>query len=96
MSTPPAKLPDEPQCLCYSFTAVTQRAEKLMTDGGLAHYAFYFGAEKVIPHYNVMGVAKRSEASVRYLRRFGAKNIRVNSIPGRLKHWPPRAFPACG
>jgi enoyl-[acyl-carrier protein] reductase I len=67
---------------CYSFTAVAQRAEKLMTNGGSMLTLSYFGAEKVIPHYNVMGVAKAAlEASVRYLAAdLGPKNIRVNSI----------------
>jgi enoyl-[acyl-carrier protein] reductase I len=67
---------------CYSFTAVAQRAEKLMTDGGSMITLSYYGAEKVIPHYNVMGVAKAAlEASVKYLARdLGPKNIRVNSI----------------
>ncbi len=67
---------------CYSFTAVTQRAEKLMTNGGSLLTLTYYGAEKVMPHYNVMGVAKAAlEASVRYLAAdLGAKNIRVNAI----------------
>lgn len=67
---------------CYSFTAIAQRAEKLMSDGGSMVTLSYYGAEKVIPHYNVMGVAKAAlEASVRYLARdLGPKNIRVNSI----------------
>ena len=67
---------------CYSFTAVAQRAEKLMIDGGSMITLSYYGAEKVIPHYNIMGVAKAAlEASVRYLARdLGPKNIRVNSI----------------
>lgn len=67
---------------CYSFTAVAQRAEKLMSDGGSMITLSYYGAEKVIPHYNVMGVAKAAlEASVKYLARdLGPKNIRVNSI----------------
>ncbi|MEL0071961.1 MAG: enoyl-ACP reductase FabI [Rhodobiaceae bacterium] len=67
---------------CYSFTAVAQRAEKLMTEGGSMLTLSYYGAEKVIPHYNVMGVAKAAlEASVRYLAAdLGSKNIRVNSI----------------
>jgi len=70
------------QISCYSFTAVAQRAEKLMTDGGSMITLSYYGAEKVIPHYNVMGVAKAAlEASVKYLARdLGPKNIRVNSI----------------
>lgn len=67
---------------CYSFTAVMQRAEKLMTDGGAAITLTYYGAERVMPHYNVMGVAKAAlEASVRYLAAdLGRKNIRVNAI----------------
>ncbi|WP_417319323.1 enoyl-ACP reductase FabI [Emcibacter sp.] len=67
---------------CYSFTAVAQRAEKMMNDGGSMVTLSYYGAEKVLPHYNVMGVAKAAlEASVRYMARdLGPKNIRVNSI----------------
>jgi enoyl-[acyl-carrier protein] reductase I len=67
---------------CYSFTAVTQRAEKLMSKGGSLLTLTYFGAERVMPHYNVMGVAKAAlEASVRYLAEdLGKKNIRVNAI----------------
>ena len=67
---------------CYSFTAVTQRAEKLMTEGGSLLTLSYYGAEKWMPHYNVMGVAKAAlEASVRYLAAdLGEKNIRVNAI----------------
>ena len=67
---------------CYSFTAVAQRAEKLMTDGGSTLTLTYYGAEKWMPHYNVMGVAKAAlEASVRYLAAdLGEKNIRVNAI----------------
>jgi len=67
---------------CYSFTAVAQRAEKLMTDGGAMLTLTYYGAEKWMPHYNVMGVAKAAlEASVRYLAAdLGEKNIRVNAI----------------
>jgi enoyl-[acyl-carrier protein] reductase I len=67
---------------CYSFTAVMQRAEKLMTDGGSAVTLTYYGAERVMPHYNVMGVAKAAlEASVRYLAvDLGKKGIRVNAI----------------
>lgn len=66
----------------YSFTSVMQRAEKLMTDGGSAITLTYYGAERVMPHYNVMGVAKAAlEASVRYLAEdLGKKGIRVNSI----------------
>lgn len=67
---------------CYSFTAVAQRAEKLMTNGGSLLTLTYYGAEKWMPHYNVMGVAKAAlEASVRYLAAdLGEKNIRVNAI----------------
>jgi enoyl-[acyl-carrier protein] reductase I len=67
---------------CFSFTAVAQRAEKLMTEGGSLLTLSYYGAEKWMPHYNVMGVAKAAlEASVRYLAAdLGEKNIRVNAI----------------
>jgi enoyl-[acyl-carrier protein] reductase I len=67
---------------CYSFTAIAQRAEKLMHDGGSMVTLTYYGAEKVMPHYNVMGVAKAAlEASVRYMAEdLGKRNIRVNAI----------------
>jgi enoyl-[acyl-carrier protein] reductase I len=67
---------------CYSFTAVAQRAEKLMKNGGSMLTLTYYGAEKVMPHYNVMGVAKAAlEASVRYMAEdLGKQNIRVNAI----------------
>ncbi|PKP62661.1 MAG: enoyl-[acyl-carrier-protein] reductase FabI, partial [Alphaproteobacteria bacterium HGW-Alphaproteobacteria-8] len=67
---------------CYSFTAVAQRAEKLMTEGGSLLTLTYFGAERVMPHYNVMGVAKAAlECSVRYMAMdLGPKNIRVNAL----------------
>ncbi|HRO50610.1 MAG TPA: enoyl-ACP reductase FabI [Hyphomicrobium sp.] len=67
---------------CYSLTALARRAEKLMTDGGSIITLTYYGAEKVMPHYNVMGVAKAAlEASVRYLAAdLGKNNIRVNAI----------------
>ena len=67
---------------CYSFVAVAQRAAKMMRPGGSMLTLSYYGAEKVIPHYNVMGVAKAAlEASVRYLAAdFGAAGIRVNGI----------------
>jgi enoyl-[acyl-carrier protein] reductase I len=67
---------------CYSLTAVAQRAEKLMPRGGALLTLTYYGAEKWMPHYNVMGVAKAAlEASVRYLAAdLGEKNIRVNAI----------------
>ena len=67
---------------CYSLTAIAQRAEKLMTNGGSIVTLTYYGAEKWMPHYNVMGVAKAAlEASVRYLAAdLGEKSIRVNAI----------------
>jgi len=67
---------------CFSFTAIAQRAEKLMAEGGSLLTLTYYGAEKWMPHYNVMGVAKAAlEASVRYLAAdLGVKNIRVNAI----------------
>ena len=67
---------------CYSFTAVCRHAEKLMTDGGSIVTLTYYGAEKVVPHYNVMGVAKAAlEASVKYLAAdLGAAGIRVNAV----------------
>ena len=67
---------------CYSFTAIAQRAEKLMPNGGSLLTLTYYGAEKWIPHYNVMGVAKAAlETSVRYLAAdLGSKKIRVNAI----------------
>ena len=67
---------------CYSFTAVAQRAVPLMKNGGSLLTLTYYGAERVMPHYNVMGVAKAAlEASVRYLAAdLGDNNIRVNAI----------------
>jgi enoyl-[acyl-carrier protein] reductase I len=66
----------------YSFTAVVQRAEKMMKNGGSCLTLTYYGAEKVMPHYNVMGVAKAGlEASVKYLAEdLGKDGIRVNAI----------------
>jgi enoyl-[acyl-carrier protein] reductase I len=66
----------------YSFTALAKRAEKLMADGGSMLTLTYYGAEKVMPNYNVMGVAKAAlEASVKYLAvDLGPQNIRVNAI----------------
>lgn len=66
----------------YSFTSVMQRAEKMMSDGGSAVTLTYYGAEQVMPHYNVMGVAKAAlEASVKYLAEdLGKDGIRVNAI----------------
>ena len=79
---------------CYSFTAVAQRAEKLMPNGGSLLTLTYYGAEKWMPHYNVMGVAKAAlEASVRYLAAdLGEKNIRVNA----LSAGPIRTLAAAG
>ncbi|WP_343564894.1 enoyl-ACP reductase FabI [Kiloniella sp. b19] len=67
---------------CYSFTAVARRAAPLMTQGGSLITLTYYGAEQVMPHYNVMGVAKAAlEASVRYLAAdLGPDGIRVNAI----------------
>jgi enoyl-[acyl-carrier protein] reductase I len=67
---------------CYSLTAICQRAEPLMGAGGSVVTLTYYGAEKVMPHYNVMGVAKAAlEASVRYLAKdLGSQGIRVNAI----------------
>ena len=67
---------------CYSFTSVMRRAKPLMKDGGSAVTLTYYGAEKVMPNYNVMGVAKAAlEASTRYLAAdLGPDNIRVNAI----------------
>ena len=66
----------------YSFVAVTRKARELMPDGGSVLTLSYYGAEKVIPHYNVMGVAKAAlETSVRYLAMdLGPERIRVNAI----------------
>ena len=66
----------------YSFTAVAKRAEELMPNGGSLLTLSYYGAEKVVPHYNVMGVAKSAlETSVKYLAMdMGPKKIRVNAI----------------
>ena len=67
---------------CYSLTSVSQRAEKIMTNGGSILTLTYYGSEKVMPHYNVMGVAKSAlETSVKYLAKdLGKENIRVNAI----------------
>lgn len=67
---------------CYSFTDIARRAAALMTEGGSLLTLSYYGAERVMPHYNVMGVAKAAlEASVRYLAAdLGIDNIRVNAI----------------
>ena len=67
---------------CYSFTELARRSALLMPEGGSLLTLTYFGAEKVVPHYNVMGVAKAAlEASVRYLAAdLGRDGIRVNAI----------------
>jgi enoyl-[acyl-carrier protein] reductase I len=67
---------------CFSLTALARRAERIMPDGGSIVTLTYYGAEKVMPHYNVMGVAKAAlEASVRYLAAdLGKSAIRVNAI----------------
>ena len=67
---------------CYTLTALCQRAAKMMTNGGSILTLTYYGSERVMPHYNVMGVAKAAlEASVRYLAvDLGGQNIRVNAI----------------
>jgi enoyl-[acyl-carrier protein] reductase I len=67
---------------CYSFVAVGRRAAALMPDGGSLLTLTYLGAERVMPHYNVMGVAKAAlEASIRYMAAdLGAQQIRVNGI----------------
>ena len=66
----------------YSFTSVARRAAAIMNDGGSMLTLTYYGAERVMPHYNVMGVAKAAlEASVRYMAvDLGSRNIRVNAI----------------
>ncbi|MZR31929.1 enoyl-ACP reductase FabI [Sneathiella litorea] len=67
---------------CFSFIALAKRAAELMTDGGSMVTLTYYGAERVIPHYNVMGVAKAGlEAATRYLAvEMGKNNIRVNAL----------------
>jgi enoyl-[acyl-carrier protein] reductase I len=82
VDTSPANFAMTMNISCYSLTAIAQRAEKLMTGGGALVTLTYYGAEKVMPHYNVMGVAKAAlEASVRYLAAdLGKQGIRVNAI----------------
>ncbi len=82
VDTSPENFAKTMQISCYSFTAVCQRAAKLMRKGGSLLTLSYYGAERVIPHYNVMGVAKAAlEASVRYLAAdLGGEGIRVNAV----------------
>jgi enoyl-[acyl-carrier protein] reductase I len=82
VDTTPDNFAKTMQISVYSFTSVARRAEKLMTSGGSILTLTYYGAEKVMPNYNVMGVAKAAlEASVKYLAvDLGPKNIRVNAI----------------
>jgi enoyl-[acyl-carrier protein] reductase I len=82
MDTPRAAFLQAMDISCYSFVAVSRRAAALMQPGGSMLTLTYYGAEKVMPHYNVMGVAKAAlEASVRYLAAdLGARQIRVNAI----------------
>ncbi len=83
----------------YSLIAVSRAAAPLMTDGGSIMTLTYFGAEKVVPNYNVMGVAKASlEATTRYLAwNLGPKNIRVNAISaGPIKTLAARGVGALG
>ena len=73
---------------CYSFTAIAREASKIMPDGGSFLTLSYFGSEKFMPHYNVMGIAKAAlESSVKYLANdLGKKKIRVNVLsPGPIK-----------
>ena len=73
---------------CYSFTAVAREAAKIMTNGGSLLTLSYFGSEKFMPHYNVMGIAKSAlEASIKYLAKdLGKRKIRVNALsPGPIK-----------
>ncbi len=79
---------------CYSFTDVARRASAMMPNGGALMTLTYYGAERVMPHYNVMGVAKAAlEASVRYLAAdLGRDNIRVNA----LSAGPARTLAASG
>ena len=73
---------------CYSFTSVAREASKIMNNGGSLLTLSYFGSEKFMPHYNVMGIAKSAlEASIKYLAKdLGEKKIRVNALsPGPIK-----------
>jgi enoyl-[acyl-carrier protein] reductase I len=82
LDTPRAAFLQALDISCFSFTAASQRAAALMPDGGALLTLTYLGAERVVPHYNVMGVAKAAlEASVRYMAAdLGPSQIRVNAI----------------
>ena len=82
VDTTPENFAQTMQVSCYSFTAVCRRAAALMREGSSLLTLTYYGAERVIPHYNVMGVAKAAlESSVRYLAAdLGGDGIRVNAI----------------
>ena len=82
IDTTPANFQMTMNISCYSFTALCQRARPLMKNGGSLITLTYFGSERVMPHYNVMGVAKAAlETSVRYLAEdLGKDGIRVNSL----------------
>ena len=82
VDTPRAVFQQALDISCFSFTAAAQRAAALMPDGGALLTLSYLGAERVVPHYNVMGVAKAAlEASVRYMAAdLGPNQIRVNAI----------------
>jgi enoyl-[acyl-carrier protein] reductase I len=82
LDTPRAAFLQALDISCYSFAAVGRRAAALMPDGGALLTLSYLGAERVVPHYNVMGVAKAAlEASVRYMAAdLGRDQIRVNAI----------------
>ena len=82
LDTPRAAFLQALDISCFSFTAVAARAAKLMGPGGSLLTLSYLGAERVMPHYNVMGVAKAAlEASVRYLAAdLGGAGVRVNAI----------------
>lgn len=82
LDTPRAAFAEALDISCFSFTAVAQRAVPMMRKGGALLTLTYLGAERVMPHYNVMGVAKAAlESSVRYLAAdLGGQGIRVNAI----------------
>jgi len=82
LDTPRAAFLQAMDISCYSFTAAAQRAVPMMRNGGSLLTLTYLGAERVMPHYNVMGLAKAAlEASVKYLAAdLGGQNIRVNGI----------------